>query len=72
MCTPEFYVFDADLKLQYHGQFDDARPSKETQVTGRDVRAALDAVIDGKEVPKAPPSMGCSVKWHPGKQPDYA
>jgi hypothetical protein len=73
MCTPEFYVFDADAKLQYHAQFDAARPGRAGKpVTGRDLRAALDAVLEGKRAPAAPPSMGCGVKWHPGKQPAYA
>jgi thiol-disulfide isomerase/thioredoxin len=73
MCTPEFYVFDGEGKLAYHGQFDDARPGKDsTPVTGKDLRAALDAVLQRNPAPKAPPSVGCSVKWHPGKQPAYA
>jgi hypothetical protein len=71
MCTPEFYVFDADSKLQYHGQFDNARPGNGALVTGKDVRTALDAVLSGTPVPQARPSMGCNVKWHPGKEPGY-
>lgn len=71
MCTPEFYVFDADCKLQYHGQFDDARPGNGKPVTGESLRAALDAIISGAPVPKARPSIGCNVKWHPGQEPDY-
>jgi hypothetical protein len=71
MCTPEFYVFDANLRLQYHGQFDDARPRSGTPVTGKDLRAALDAVLQGKPVPASRPSIGCNVKWHPGKEPAY-
>ena len=72
MCTPEFYVFDADDKLHYHGQFDSVRPGQDVPVTGQDVRNALDAALAGKAAPSAPPSIGCSVKWHPGKQPAYA
>lgn len=73
MCTPEFYVFDAELKLQYHGRFDSARPSPSTNtpVTGDELRAALDAVISGSPAPQAKPSIGCNVKWHPGNEPDY-
>eukprot|EP00892_Ulva_mutabilis_P008108 jgi/Ulvmu1/566/UM001_0574.1 len=71
MCTPEFYCFDGDLKLVYHGQFDDSRPGSRTPVTGKDVRQAMDAMIAGEPVPKGKPSMGCSVKWHPGQQPAY-
>ena len=52
-CTPEFYVFDSDLKLTYHGQFDDAKPSSEKPVTGKDLRAALDATLSGSNVPKS-------------------
>lgn len=71
MCTPEFYIFDGSLKLQYHGQFDSARPGKNVPVTGKDVRDALDAVLAGEPVPSAKPSIGCNIKWHPGKEPSY-
>ncbi|GAX76118.1 hypothetical protein CEUSTIGMA_g3561.t1 [Chlamydomonas eustigma] len=70
-CTPEFYVFDKDLKLTYHGQFDDARPSSDKPVTGKDLRAALDSTLAGKPVPKSRPSIGCNIKWHPGNEPSY-
>lgn len=74
-CTPEFMVFDKDLRLAYHGQFDSSRPSKYGEsppVTGEDVRAAIDAVLQGKAVPRPwKPSIGCNVKWHPGKEPDW-
>ena len=71
-CTPEFLVFDSELGLQYHGQFDDARPSREVAVTGRNLRAALDAVLAGHAVPKPwPPSIGCNVKWAPGNEPEW-
>jgi thiol-disulfide isomerase/thioredoxin len=63
-CTPEFYVFDADKKLVYRGQLDDSRPSNGKTVTGRDVRAALDAVLSGASVSDAQiPSVGCGIKW---------
>lgn len=71
MCTPEFYCFDADLKLTYHGRFDDSRPGGAKPVTGNEVRKALDAMIAGEPVPAGVPSMGCSIKWHPGKTPAY-
>lgn len=71
-CTPEFYIFDADRKLVYRGQLDDSRPGNAAPVDGRDVRAALDAVLDGKPVsPAQVPSIGCSIKWLPGNAPDY-
>jgi thiol-disulfide isomerase/thioredoxin len=63
-CTPDFYVFDGDLKLVYRGQFDDSRPSNEIPVTGRDLSNALNAVINGMPVnPKQVPSIGCNIKW---------
>ncbi|MDB5986589.1 MAG: alkyl hydroperoxide reductase/Thiol specific antioxidant/Mal allergen [Nevskia sp.] len=63
-CTPDFFVFDGDLKLAYRGQFDDSRPHNGKPVTGRDIRAALDALLDGKAVnPAQIPSVGCNIKW---------
>ncbi|KAI8109925.1 hypothetical protein M9434_001204 [Picochlorum sp. BPE23] len=74
-CTPEFIVFDADLKLAYHGQFDSSRPSKYGEsppVTGEDVRRALDCILQGEEVPQPwRPSIGCNVKWNPGSEPAW-
>ena len=72
MCTPDFFLFDADQKLVYRGRFDESRPNTETPVTGRDLRAAVDAVLAG-ETPSAEqiPSMGCSIKWRPGNEPAY-
>ena len=63
-CTPEFYVFDATRRLAYHGRLDDSTPGNNVPCTGRDLRAALDAVLTGQPVP-APqhPSMGCNIKW---------
>jgi peroxiredoxin len=63
-CTPDFFVFDANRKLAYRGQLDDARPGNNIPVTGKDLRAALDALIEGKPVPKEQkPSIGCNIKW---------
>ena len=71
-CTPDFYLFDADRKLVYRGQLDDSRPSNETPVTGKDLRTALKAVLDGSPVsPAQKPSIGCNIKWIPGNEPDY-
>jgi hypothetical protein len=69
-CTPEFYVFDAAGKLAYRGRFDDANPKNDVAVTGRATRAALDALLAGKQ-PSAEqhPSIGCSIKWKPGNAP---
>jgi thiol-disulfide isomerase/thioredoxin len=67
-CTPDFYVFDKNLLLIYHGQLDDSRASgTNTVLTGKDLRSALDAVLEGKPVPQLQrPSIGCSIKWKKG------
>ncbi|RKZ80790.1 MAG: thioredoxin family protein [Candidatus Parabeggiatoa sp. nov. 1] len=65
-CTPDFYVFDQDLKCAYRGQLDDARPKNDAPVTGKDIRAALDAILAGQLVnPNQTPSIGCNIKWKP-------
>lgn len=71
-CTPDFFLFDAQKRLVYRGQLDDSRPGNGVPVTGKDLRAALDAILAGKEVPAAQrPSIGCNIKWKPGNEPDY-
>jgi hypothetical protein len=71
-CTPEFYVFDADAKLRYRGQFDDSRPNNGVPVTGRDVQAAVDALLAGKQPSvDQTPSVGCNIKWKSGSEPSY-
>ncbi len=71
-CTPDFYLFDRQQKLVYRGQFDDSRPGNNLPVTGKDLRAALDAVLAGKPVsPDQKPSIGCNIKWKNGNAPDY-
>ena len=63
-CTPDFFLFDGDLKLAYRGQFDDSRPGNSRPVTGVDLRAAMDALIDGRPISaELRPSIGCSIKW---------
>lgn len=63
-CTPDFYVFDGDLKLVYRGRLDDSRPKSGTPLTGKDLRAALDAVLAGEPVSEVQyPSAGCNIKW---------
>ena len=63
-CTPDFYVFDENLRLAYRGRLDDSRPKTDTPLTWRDLRAALDAVLAGEPVnPKQYPSAGCNIKW---------
>ena len=71
-CTPDFFVFDSERKLVYRGQLDGARPSNDVPVDGRDLRAALDAALDGRPAPEPQrPSMGCNIKWKAGNTPDY-
>lgn len=63
-CTPDFFLFDADGKLAYRGQFDDSRPGNQIPVTGRDMRAAMNALLEGRTVdPNQKPSIGCNIKW---------
>ncbi len=71
-CTPDFFLFDKDAKLVYRGQFDDSRPGNNAPVTGKDLRAAVDAVLTGKAVSAEQiPSLGCNIKWRAGEEPDY-
>lgn len=71
-CTPDFFLFDSNHKLVYRGQFDDSRPKTEIPITGADLRAAADAVLEGKPVTDhQKPSIGCNIKWKPGCEPDY-
>jgi peroxiredoxin len=63
-CTPDFYLYDKDLKLFYRGQLDDSRPKNTSPVTGKDMRNALDALLAGKaSVEDQKPSIGCNIKW---------
>ena len=71
-CTPDFFVFDGDLRLAYRGQLDDSRPGNDKPVTGADLRAALDAVLEGRPMPEPQkPSIGCNIKWTPGNEPEW-
>jgi peroxiredoxin len=66
-CTPDLFLFDRDRRLVYRGQLDDSRPSNGRRVTGRDLRAALDAVLAGQPVSADQiPSIGCNIKWRAG------
>ena len=72
-CTPDFFLYDNSRKLVYRGQLDDSRPGNNNPVTGRDVRAALDAVLAGNLVSsQQKPSLGCNIKWRTGQEPVYA
>ena len=71
-CTPDLFLFDAHRRLVYRGQLDGARPGNDVPVDGRDLRAALHAVLAGEPIDERQvPSMGCNIKWKPGNQPDY-
>ncbi|WP_179335508.1 thioredoxin family protein [Winogradskyella costae] len=63
-CTPDFFLFNTDLKLVYTGQLDDSRPGNGHPVTGKDIRTAMNALINQEAVdPNQKPSLGCSIKW---------
>lgn len=71
-CTPDFFLFDKDRKLVYRGQLDDSRPGNGVPVTGKDLRAALDAVLAGAApVSEQRASLGCNIKWKVGNEPEY-
>ena len=75
-CTPEFYLFspnEAGLQsLRYRGQLDGSRPGNDQPLDGRDLRMALDAVLNGQPVSgEQRPSVGCNIKWHPGQEPPW-
>jgi peroxiredoxin len=67
-CTPDFFLYDEQRKLVYRGQLDDSRPGNGKPVTGGDLRAAIDAVLEGRPVsPDQRPSAGCNIKWKPSR-----
>ena len=71
-CTPDFFLFDRGRRLVYRGQFDASRPGNGVAITGKDLRAAVDAVLTGKAPSlNQAPSMGCNIKWKAGNEPDY-
>jgi peroxiredoxin len=71
-CTPDFFLFDKDQRLVYRGQIDDSRPGNGLPVTGKDLRAALDSMLEGKPVSQnQKASIGCNIKWKAGNAPDY-
>ena len=75
-CTPEFYLFSPDgsghQTLRYRGQLDGSRPGNDLPLDGRDLRLALDAVLNGQPVSaEQQPSVGCNIKWHPGQEPPW-
>jgi peroxiredoxin len=71
-CTPDLFLFDRSRQLVYRGQLDDSRPGNGKPVTGRDLRAAIDATLAGQPVsPVQQPSVGCNIKWKAGNEPQY-
>jgi peroxiredoxin len=72
VCTPDFFLFDRDRRLAYRGQFDASRPGNGIPVTGSDMRAACDTLLAGKPLTREQtPSVGCSIKWKAGQEPDW-
>ena len=71
-CTPDFFLFDADLALYYAGQFDDSRPKNGSVATGADLQAAITALLAGEPAAATSyPSSGCNIKWKPGQEPQW-
>ena len=64
VCTPDFFLFDGQRRLLYRGQMDDSRPGGKEPATGKDLRAAMEALLAGQPAPaEQKPSVGCSIKW---------
>ena len=73
VCTPDIFLFNKNHKLVYRGQFDDARPANGQAVTGLDLDGAVNALISGQAIEQnQAPSVGCSIKWKAGNEPEYS
>jgi peroxiredoxin len=71
-CTPDFFLFDRSQSLVYRGQLDDSRPRNELPVDGKDLREAIENLLQGKQItPHQKPSLGCNIKWKPGREPAW-
>lgn len=71
-CTPDFYLFDSELKLVYRGQYDNARPNSGIEVTGENLKKAVSDLLAGQKIdPVQKPSLGCNIKWKAGNEPQY-
>jgi len=71
-CTPDLFLFDADLRLAYRGQFDSSRPRNDLPIDGADIRMAARAVVAGEPVPEPQvPSIGCNIRWRHGNVPAW-
>ncbi|TVR24744.1 MAG: thioredoxin family protein [Nitriliruptor sp.] len=70
VCTPDLFLYDGDRRLVYRGAFDGSTPGNDVPLTGEDLRAAADAVLEGRPAPEDQrPAMGCGIKWSPGNEP---
>ena len=71
-CTPDFFLFDSEMKLAYRGQLDESRPGNGKPVDGQDLREAIDSLLSDQPIlVDQKPSIGCNIKWKPGNAPDY-
>lgn len=70
-CTPDFFLFDGEGALFYAGQFDDTRPGSGGVPNGKDLDAAVDALVSGQSAPSGLPASGCSIKWKPKNKPQW-
>ena len=71
-CTPDLFLFDENRELVYRGQLDESRPGNSIPVTGENLRDAIDAVLEAKEISQdQKPSSGCNIKWKSGNEPSY-
>ena len=71
-CTPDFFLFDSAHQLVYRGQYDNSRPGNDLPVSGSDLKAATDALLEGKPITgEQVPSVGCNIKWRAGNEPGY-
>jgi hypothetical protein len=72
-CTPDLFLFDQEHRLAYRGQLDASRPGNDRPLDGHDLRSAITAVLSGLEPPEPQqPAIGCTIKWHPGREPVWA
>ncbi|MDH3387491.1 MAG: thioredoxin family protein [Gammaproteobacteria bacterium] len=71
-CTPDFFLFDGAHRLVYRGQYDGSRPGNQVPVDGSDLKAAVEALLEGGNISADQiPSVGCNIKWRTGNEPDY-
>lgn len=72
-CTPDFFLFDAQHRLVYRGQYDASRPGNDEAVTGADLKAASHALLSNEMIPDQQiPSVGCNIKWRAGNEPQFS